>query len=171
MEEQYGLTNEVIEEYHGKYVNVIEFLKVPPIGEVDPIEIDIEYELESVRTDEINYEYILMLIQAFVPSNDASSKFEEIKQNSSEVDSYINDLGRGNPRLAELMKKLWNDIQEHPEDYRGAQVSTLLEDMIQETTQSLVKEFSEKMGLKPDEFQYVVENYTLQKNVKMENMS
>ncbi|WP_188203816.1 type I restriction endonuclease subunit R [Desemzia incerta] len=159
LEEQYGLTNEVIEEYHGKYVNVIEFLKIPPIGEVDPIEIDIEYELESVRTDEINYEYILMLIQAFVPSNDASSKFEEIKQNSSEVDSYINDLGRGNPRLAELMKKLWNDIQEHPEDYRGAQVSTLLEDMIQETTQSLVKEFSEKMGLKPDEFQYVVENY------------
>ena len=159
VEDKYGLTDEEIEEYHGKYANVIELLKTDPIGPVTEIEIDIEYELESVRTDEINYEYILILIQAFVPNDNDSAKVKEFKQNSNEVDSYISDLGRGNPKLGELMEKLWKDIQENPDNYRGAQVSTLLEDMIQETTQSLVKEFSNKMGLKSNEFQYVVENY------------
>ena len=161
VEDKYGLSDEEIEEYHGKYVNVIEILKTPPvdIDEPEKIEIDIEYELESVKTDEINYEYILILIQAFVPNDNDSSKVKEFKQNSNEVDSYISDLGRGNPKLGELMEKLWKDIQENPDNYRGAQVSTLLEDMIQETTQSLVKEFSSKMGLKSNEFQYVVENY------------
>lgn len=161
LEQKYGLTNDIIEEYHGKYVNAIEKIKGETGGKDDPevLDIDIEYELESVRTEEINYEYILMLIQAFVPDDRYNSEAADVKQNSNEVVSYIDDLGRSNPKLARLMRQLWDDIQENPDKYRGAQVSTLLEEMIQETTQSLVKEFSNKMGLQSSEFQYVVENY------------
>jgi len=54
-----------------KYVNVLEEIKAQRDGEGDDpdrVEIDIDYELESVKTEEINYEYVLMLIQSFVPS-------------------------------------------------------------------------------------------------------
>lgn len=36
----------------------------------------------------------VIIQKVFVLSNDVSSKFEDIKQSSNEVDSYINDLGR-----------------------------------------------------------------------------
>ena len=42
-----------IEEYHGKYVNVLEKLRKEKTG-LDEIEVNIEYELESVKTEEIN---------------------------------------------------------------------------------------------------------------------
>ena len=59
-----------IEEYNGKYVNAIEELKGQMGSDDDELDVDISYELATVKTEEINYEYILMLIQAFVPSGD-----------------------------------------------------------------------------------------------------
>ena len=69
MGQDFDIVRSEMEEFHGKYVNVLEEMRSER-EEDTPFDIDIEYELESIKTDEINYEYILMLIRAFVPSGD-----------------------------------------------------------------------------------------------------
>lgn len=152
-------TNE-IEEYHGKYVNALDELK-NQADDTDPIEIDIAYELESVKTEEINYEYILMLIQAFVPSMGDEYELiaKEDKKAVDEVNRYISDLSKSNSKLAELMEKLWRNIRQDPENYRGQNVSSLLENMIQETQYTIIQDFSKKWYVQESELAYVVANY------------
>lgn len=151
-----------IEEFKGKYVNVL--VEITPdlveSGEDDP-EIDIEYELESIKTEEINYEYILMLIQSFVPQGD--DEYELIPKTdqkaAAEVTRYLDDLGKNNSKMADLMKNLWDDIQKDPEAYRNQNVSVLLENLIHDTTYGLVEEFSDKWQVNEDELEFMVSNY------------
>lgn len=160
---EFPIIFEEIEEYQGKYQNALEVIKdLKPVGE-DPDEpgIDIEYELESIKTEEINYEYILMLIQSFVPSE--KDEYELIPQRdekaAAEVDKYLSDLERNNQKLANLMRKLWKEIQNDPEQYRGQNVSILLEDMIQQTKYAQVEKFANKWAVNEDELSYMIENY------------
>jgi len=148
-----------LEAYHGKYVNALEKLRKEK--EDDPeIEIDIEYELESVKTDEINYEYILQLIQAFLPSEvDEGKKQASIEKTGEEIDQYIARLKKSNPTLAGLMETLWSNIQANPEAYRDQHVSSLLERMIQHTISTLVEDFAKTWRVQDKELAFMVANY------------
>lgn len=155
-----------VEEFSGKYHNALERIKelvIEPDG--TEIEIDIEYELESVKTENINYEYILMLIQAFVPSGDDEYELiarEDVKA-SEEVNRYIDDLAKNNEKLAELVRDLWRDIQLNPENYRDQNVSLILEEMRQETEYKAIQEFSQKWSVEEDAATYVALNYNPKK--------
>lgn len=155
-----------IEDFKGKYVNVLEEIK-PTIVDPGPddVEIDIEYELESIKTDKINYEYILALIQSFVPQGDEEYELvpETDKKAVDEVNKYLDDLGKSNPKLANLMEELWNRIQDDPEAYRDQNISVLLENLIQDTTYELVEEFSDKWQVNEDELEFMVSNYNPKK--------
>lgn len=151
-----------IEEYHGKYVNALEEIKGESKGDPDdPIEIDIEYELESIKTEEVNYEYIIMLIQTLVPSGE--QKHELIpyydEKAADEVDKYIHDLGKSNPKLARLIKGLWSDLQDNRELYRDKNISVLLEDKIQSSNYEQVEDFANKWCVNEDSLGFVVNNY------------
>ena len=124
---------------------------------------DMEYELESVKTEDINYEYILQLIQALVPDYIDSEINPKLESDSKEIDSYINDLKRTNPKLAELMEQLWKDIQEEPEQYRGKQVSSLLEEMIQEAIAYQVNRLSKEWAMKESVLTFYVNHYNPKK--------
>ncbi|MGR5883540.1 type I restriction endonuclease subunit R, EcoR124 family [Bacillus cereus] len=144
-DEQLGTTYPIrldeIEEYHGKYVNALEKLRKEK-EDVDDIEINIEYELESVKTDEINYEYILQLIQAFLPKTQEKENVELSSQKMvDEINQYIRWLKKSNPNLAEIMGELWTNIQANPENYRDQYVSSLLEEMIQQTINAFLDTF------------------------------
>lgn len=155
-----------VEEFSGKYHNALERIKelvIEPDG--TEIEIDIEYELESVKTENINYEYILMLIQAFVPSGDDEYELiarEDVKA-SEEVNRYIDDLAKNNEKLADLVRDLWRDIQLNPENYRDQNVSLILEEMRQETEYKAIQEFSQKWSVEEDAATYVALNYNPKK--------
>lgn len=157
-----------IEEFNGKYKNAIEAIRVDP-DDGNLVEIDIEYELESIKTEKINYEYILMLIQAFVPSGD--DEYELIAREDAkatlEVNRYIEDLFKNNPKLAGLMQLLWHDLQQNPENYRNKNISMVLENMIEETQYDVVQDFSQKWHVNEDEVAYVMANY----NPKRERQS
>ncbi|API88052.1 DEAD/DEAH box helicase [Marinilactibacillus sp. 15R] len=154
-----------IEEFNGKYVNALEELKEDP-NEKELIEINIEYELESVKTEEINYEYILQLIQAFVPSGDDEYELlaREDAKATAEVDKYIDDLAKNNPRLAGIMQNLWGNIRLNPEKYRDQNISNVLEDVIQSEQQYVIEDFSQKWQVKQEELSYVVANYSPKKD-------
>lgn len=163
LEKEYHVTVEEIEHYHGKYENVLEEIKPDPEEIDEPIDMDMEYELESVKTEDINYEYILQLIQALVPTYIESEMSSELESDSEEIDSYINDLKRTNPKLAELMEQLWKDIQEEPEQYRGKQVSSLLEEMIQEAIAYQVNRLSKEWAMKESVLTFYVNHYNPKK--------
>ncbi|MFB1050602.1 type I restriction endonuclease subunit R [Paraliobacillus sp. JSM ZJ581] len=163
----FPITFEEIEHYQGKYVNALEEIKSGG-GEItdDPLEIDVEYELESIKTDEINYEYILLLIQSFIPSG--KDQYELLRDQEEkavkEVNKYIVELEKNNQQLAQLMKELWGNIQENPEEYRDQNVSVLLENMIQTTRYELVEDFAEKWCVNEDNLDFVISNYKVNRD-------
>ena len=167
---EFPISIDEVEIYHGNYVNALELLKAEIDDGNDPeVEIDIEYELESIKTEEINYEYILMLIQAFVPSGNTEYELfaKEDKKATEEIDRYLNNLEKTNPQIARLMRSLWKDILIDPENYRDKNVSHLLEEMIQAKQYAAIKDFSDKWHVEEEELAYVVANY----NVKKEKQS
>lgn len=152
-----------IESYHGKYVNAIEIIRQEQRtgGEDDEL-IDVEYELESIKTEEINYEYILMLIQSFVPSgNDLYELVPDHDEKAvKEVDSYLKDLARTNPRLAKIIEDLWTRIQNDPESYRDQNISEILENIVSEKERELIDGFADKWNLNPVHVYFVLMNYS-----------
>lgn len=154
-----------IEEFNGKYVNALEELHTDSEGE-ELIDIDIEYELESVKTEDVNYEYIVLLIQAFVPSGDDEYELLGIddEKTTEEVNKYIDKLSRSNPKLSRIMFTLWSSIRDNPEEYRDQNVSNVLEDMIQEEEMEVVQDFSDKWYVEEEELMYVVANYNPKKD-------
>lgn len=162
-DEQLGTTYPIrldeIEEYHGKYVNALEKLRKEK-EDVDDIEINIEYELESVKTDEINYEYILQLIQVFLPKTQEKENVELSSQKMvDEINQYIRWLKKSNPNLAEIMGELWTNIQANPENYRDQYVSSLLEEMIQQTINAFLDTFVQTWWVQKEELEFMVANY------------
>lgn len=149
-----------IEAFHGKYVNALEEIREGN-GELEQLDIDIEYELESIKTEEINHEYILMLIQAFVPSGDDEYELVplEDKKAAEEVNKYIEELAKTNPKISFVMRKLWDNVLDNRENYRDKNVSNVLEDMVQSEEHEIIQDFSNRWELKEEELTYVVANY------------
>ncbi|HDR8407623.1 TPA: hypothetical protein QC295_000798, partial [Bacillus cereus] len=155
----YPIQLDEIEEYHGKYVNALEKLRKEK-EDVEDIDINIEYELESVKTEEINYEYILQLIQAFLPNTrEDTEKKPTADKTVDEINQYIGWLKKSNPNLAGIMEELWTNIQANPEAYRDQYVSSILEDMIQRTIDALLDTFVQKWWVQKEELAFMVANY------------
>ena len=109
-----GLSDSQLEAYLGLYQNILAEIKSrdPEVDSQD--ELDIHYELESVQVDEINYAYILMLIQSMIQQEENDEQTLSDKDIAT-VDSYIESLNRTNPSLAEIIQNLWTQVQEEPE--------------------------------------------------------
>lgn len=148
-----------IEEYHGAYVNVLEELRgnENPDEEEEPL--DIEYDLQTHRVEEINYNYIMALIQEFIPEEDATKPMQSDAIADQEIDDYVETLKQENPQLAGVMSLLWNEIKAMPEEFRGKRVTDLLSQKIGEKTNVLVEEFAKKWVLDPEEFRYMVASF------------
>lgn len=161
----YQITVDEIENYHGKYVNVlVDIIPDPGPGPIDDLmDMDIEYELESVKTEDINYEYILLLIQALVPEYIAEQTSPALASDSQEIDNYIKDLKRTNPKLSALMEQLWSAIQKDPESYRDKQVSNLLEEMIQEAKATQVEGLSKEWAVEESQLAFYVNHFNPKK--------
>ena len=79
------------------------------------------------------------------------------------MDQYITDLERNNPKLASLMRELWENIRYNPENYRDKNISNELENLVQASEEQVVQKISEKWALNEDDLMYVVANYSPRK--------
>lgn len=154
-----GLSLEDIENFAGQYQNVIEELRRrrKEDQEDEGVLLDIEYELESIRTDEINYHYILSLIQALIENRENLIG----KKEKGLVDNYIEDLNKSNPKLSSLISKLWQNVQADAKSYQGQSVTHKLDEMIELTTQKKIRETADYWQIGEDELQFVVDNYRI----------
>jgi type I site-specific deoxyribonuclease, HsdR family len=161
--ELYELSDAEIEEYYGKYQNIIEELREEKkkLDNIDDInEIDIEFELETIGKEKINYEYILKLIQEFVPNIN-----NDLKNNHyDEVNKYIDDLTQTNPQLSKLVKELWLNIQTNPKEFQGKDIFSVLENMVKTTIELKVREFSNMWFVDYNSLAFLVDNYRRKPN-------
>lgn len=183
---EYQITEKEIVEYYGHYINILEDLKGNGDDEDNSV-LDIEYELTSIRTDDVNYEYIISLMQSFIPlaSEDISvnnvysllskddtimSKVAEeevfnyvaqpIKEKSrEEIDKYINDLSVRNPKLGSVMMQLWFEIQMNASRFENKSVLSVLNDMIEQTIDDTIRKVSDKWFVGYEELKFYLENY------------
>lgn len=157
--EEIGLSLEEIENFVGQYQNVIEELRRrrDENPEYEETLFDIEYELESIHTDEINYHYILSLIQTLIENKEHLIGRKE----RDLVDNYIEDLNKSNPKLSGMISQLWQDVQTDTEQYQGQSVAHKLDEMIERTTQQKIHETADYWKIGHDELQFVVDNFRI----------
>ena len=155
---QTGLDGEKLERYLGLYRNVLAELKSRVEDDDDGEPLDIHYELESIQVDEINYAYILTLIQSLIEQGQSQEK-NLSAQDREIVDNYIESLEKTNPNLAQIITELWREVQEHPESYRGQSIANILDQMIEAIIQQHIQVFSKRWYVGEDELRYYVEHY------------
>ena len=153
-----GLSDSQLEAYLGLYQNILAEIKSrdPEVDSQD--ELDIHYELESVQVDEINYAYILMLIQSMIQQEENDEQTLSDKDIAT-VDSYIESLNRTNPSLAEIIQNLWTQVQEEPERYRGQSITGVLDQMIESIIDSHIVSFAKNWYIGVDELRYYIQHY------------
>ncbi|WP_278898284.1 type I restriction endonuclease subunit R, EcoR124 family [Lactobacillus gallinarum] len=162
LEKDYGLDPMFIEDTRATYEVVKEKVKEAtgkdkPATEDDD-QFDPDYELENTGRQEINYAYIVQLIQAYIPSDDKENS-KRTKAEVKEIDDYIENLGKNNKSLADIVNNLWFQIKFDPEKFRNKQVNELLQNMIDDAREDLIKKFADENGLNIDDLKFVIRHY------------
>ena len=162
LEKDYGLDPMFIEDTQATYEVVKEKVreatgKDKPATEDDD-QFDPDYELENTGRQEINYAYIVQLIQAYIPSDDKENS-KRTKAEVKEIDDYIENLGKNNKSLADIVNNLWFQIKFDPEKFRNKQVNELLQNMIDDAREDLIKKFANENGLNIDDLKFVIRHY------------
>ena len=148
LEDKYGLDDMFIEDLHAAYEVVKDNVKTAEggnDGEDDDDSYDPDYELENAGSQEINYAYIVQLIQAYIPSDDEDES-QRTEAEKKEIDDYIENLAKTNNTLAKIMNDLWFQIKMDPEKFRNKQVNELLQEMIDDAREDMLKKFAKDNG-------------------------
>lgn len=157
--QEYHLTSGTLDAMQGTYETLVEQLKQQKDDDNDPTEpVDIDYELESVIDKSVNYQYILSLIQAYVPDEGELLPTVD-QQEAQEIEGYIEDLGKTNKPLATIVSQLWGRIKQHPENYAGQQVDQLLNKMIDQAYNQELMAFADRYHVSLDDLKFVIKHY------------
>ena len=141
---------EEFERLTGIYKNVIEQLKTETEQEPQPIGIDIEYELESVKTVEIDYRYLLSLIQSHMPT-DSDTIGTITDAEDQRISSYIEQFSKDNPQIGQILRQIWLELKFNPESYRNKDAFTIVQERVREVVDKTVADFAAKWGINAEE--------------------
>lgn len=157
----YSITANSLNEIQGTYETLVDQLKQEkddPNDSTDPV--NTEYELESVIDKSVNYQYILGLIQAYVPDKGEMPVSISMKE-ITEIEDYIHDLANTNKPLATVVEQLWHKIKQDPENYAGKQVDQILNKMIDQVYNQELQIFADKYHVSLDDLKFVMKNYDI----------
>lgn len=159
----YGITEEEYNDYVGHYKNVVEELKKDPPDGDEPIDeiVDQEYELMAYSNTKIDYEYIISLIQNIVTPSDDDENLspEERQQKIDEIKSFVEDLRKDNPKIADIMSTLVSEIENDEEKYKGQSILNVVENMRQDCIDRVITDFCDEWKTSKEDVMYVAENY------------
>ena len=164
--EDYGLDESFVEELKGTYEVIKEKIKQdegnnPP---VDDNNFDPYYELEVTDTQTVDYTYIIQLIQAYIPSDKENET--QNKAEISEIDNYIAKLAKKNKKLADIMLVIWTQVQLDPESFRDKQINELVESMMNNAEDDLLKNFANRYSLNLVDLKFVIRHYDPEKDAR-----
>ena len=159
--EDYGITQEEYEEYNAHYHNIISELKIDQDNSEeyeDDGTVNTDYEpLAFVRVN-INYEYIISLIQDIVNSDEEESE-KEFRSKIEEIRSYIVEFKKTNEKLGSMMLTILNDVEKDRSAYFGRNISEILSDMKHSAINAAVDSFAVKWCVDRNAVLYAVENH------------
>lgn len=153
----YGLTKSALDNMTGVYEQLLDKFRKNNNQDED-IEIDTEYELESISSKAINYQYILTLIQSYIPRTDELFSNQKANDNQ-EIEKHIDELRETNKPLADLLGQFWASLQRNPQAFTDQQADQILTQMVDDACDSAMKQFAAKYNIKMDKLRYVVEHY------------
>ena len=156
LERDYGISHQDFDDYLGKYQNVLEALKHSRDDDGDDVTIDIEYELETIRIEIIDYRYLMSLIQRHIPDEDQIIVEAVHDEN---IEKYIDQLAESNPGLAAVIRQFWEDMKAHPEAYKGMDAMNVIEQRIDNIINQQVDMLVKEWCVKKNEVLFVLENY------------
>ena len=163
MLEQYGITEQEYADYVGQYKNVLEELKsTDPTDPEDEKKIfDPDYELVAYSHIKIDYEYIINLIQNIVTPQDSEEKDspEARQKKIEEIKQYIEELGKDNPKIAEIMFNLVHEIELDETKYQGQSILNIIEKTKQECIEEVINAFCEEWFTSKEELMYAAMHY------------
>lgn len=161
--DSYGITQEEYEAYAAWYLNIK--AKYPPNSDNNngdgSYPIDIEYELKAYSKEKIDYDYIVSLIQTVVSATDEERNEQHYQNLIAEINKYIDDLLVSNPKLGQIMKNLWTNINNNPEEFRNQRVSFVLAKMRKETIDNILSDFAEEWCVDIDVVSYISDRYSV----------
>lgn len=163
LEETFDLTEELLEDYKGKYQNVIEELRRRKTsdapGDLPEIpNIDIEYELEATSSATINYRYILALIQRYIPQGDTLIQ-ERNEKEEALIKESLEKMAKTNPKITSIIQEVWEDIKKSPEKYTGKKADQIIQDKIDKIVERKSYDLAAIWKAKPDEILFHAHHY------------
>lgn len=161
---EYGITEEEYYDYAGHYKNIIEEMKDSdvPKDPATPIDdVDTDYELMAYSHTRIDYEYIINLIQNIVtPSEDKENVTPEEKQRQiEEVRQYIDELRNENPKVADLMTSVIDEIEENEDKFIGQSIMNIMENMKHDCIDKAITDFCVLWYASKDDVMYAATHY------------
>lgn len=165
----YGMTDDEYSRYQGAYQNALANFKTminqddnnnTSASDTDNSQTDTyvntDYELLSVNSETINYEYILSLMEAVLSNN---SDDQLLQKNKDEIQSYIDELTQSNPKRTAILKELWQKIQAHPRYYQAVHLIELFNQRIQSIIEQKVSAFTKQWHIVKNDLRYVINYY------------
>ncbi|MCT6892204.1 MAG: type I restriction endonuclease subunit R, partial [Lactobacillus sp.] len=100
----------------GTYQNIIDNLKAENKNDDDPVDVDLDedYELESIHIKEVDERYIMSLIQDYISTANqrvSASQKSEDQSETSQVGDYIDQYAKTNEPRAKHIRSIWQDVQ------------------------------------------------------------
>lgn len=161
----YGITQEEYDDYAGHYFNVLEEIKnnQPDDKRDNPehSQVDSDYELMAYSSIKIDYEYIINLIQNIVTPDDSEGTITpEIRQKKiSETRQYVEELRRDNPKIADIMSGLIDEIEADAEKYKEKSILNIVENMKQDCIDRIITKFCLTWYASKDDVMYAANHY------------
>lgn len=149
-----SITKEEIDGYTGKYHNAVDEIKSRRIIEhPEKIEIDVHYELESVSQSQIDYNYLMALIQKYVPSADTDADMYA-KINDPSIEKYIGGMEATNPKFGTVLRGIWEELKKNPATFKGKQVIFVIQDKVNEIIDEKIEAFCDEWCVEKTDMKY-----------------
>lgn len=166
MLEEYGITEEEYYDYSGHYKNALEEIRAEKGEDSGTIgtegeDIDQEYELMAYSNTRIDYEYIISLIQNIITPADSEEDItpEERQKKLVEIKEYVEDLRKDNPKIANIMSNLIENIENDDTRYRGQSILHIVDNMKQDCIDRIVSDFCITWYASKDEVMHAALHY------------
>ena len=104
----------------------------------------------------IDYRYLMSLIQRHIPDDDQIIVEDVHDEN---IEKYIDQLEEGNPTLAAVVRQFWEDMKARPEDYKGMDAMSVIEERIDNIITQQVDMLVNEWCVRKNDVLFVLENY------------
>lgn len=148
MLQEYGFSEKEYESYAAMYKNVMEEFRKEkdPTDDDEPVLDD--YDLVAYHKLQVDFEYILELLQSFIESLDENTE-KNFQDDLNAIRELIEEFSKSNPKLAELLNTIIGEIEHDKSKYLGQDISVIVNQMRQEAIDREVETYAKKWFLDP----------------------